>query len=109
VLTLIPQLMTLTDSLSAPVVRPPVNDAIILKRLLDAGFYDFLIPFGESAREAQQAVAATHKAWCRRGSNWKTGGSGSNVHSVLAPGGVFYTSATRYEKRSESFLKTFEL
>ena len=32
-----------------------------------------------------------------------------NVHRVLAPGGVFYTSATRYEKRSESFLKTFEL
>ena len=32
-----------------------------------------------------------------------------NVHGVPAPGGVFYTSATRYEKRSESFLKTFEL
>ena len=32
-----------------------------------------------------------------------------NVHHVLAPGGVFYTTATRYEKRSESFLKTFEL
>jgi SAM-dependent methyltransferase len=32
-----------------------------------------------------------------------------NVHNVLAPGGVFYTSATRYENRSESFLKTFEL
>jgi SAM-dependent methyltransferase len=32
-----------------------------------------------------------------------------NVHRVLAPDGVFYTSATRYEKRSESFLKTFEL
>jgi SAM-dependent methyltransferase len=32
-----------------------------------------------------------------------------NVHRVLAPGGVFYTSATHYEKRSESFLKTFEL
>jgi SAM-dependent methyltransferase len=32
-----------------------------------------------------------------------------NVHRVLAPGGVFYTSATRYEKRSESFLRTFEL
>jgi len=32
-----------------------------------------------------------------------------NVHRVLAPGGVFYTSATRCEKRSESFLKTFEL
>jgi SAM-dependent methyltransferase len=32
-----------------------------------------------------------------------------NIHHVLAPGGVFYTSATRYEKRSEAFLKTFEL
>ena len=59
VLTLIPQLMALKDSLSAPVVRPPANDPVILKRLLDAGFYNFLIPFVESAEEAQRAVAAT--------------------------------------------------
>ena len=59
VLTLIPQLMALKDSPSAPVVRPPANDAVILKRLLDAGFYNFLIPFVESAQEAQRAVAAT--------------------------------------------------
>ena len=59
VLTLIPQLMALKDSPSAPVVRPPVNDAVILKRLLDAGFYNFLIPFVETAEEAQRAVAAT--------------------------------------------------
>jgi hypothetical protein len=32
-----------------------------------------------------------------------------NVHGVLAPGGILYTSATRYEKRSESLLKTFKL
>lgn len=32
-----------------------------------------------------------------------------NVFDVLAPGGTFYTSATRYEKRSESFLQAFEL
>lgn len=32
-----------------------------------------------------------------------------NIHQALAPGGVFYTSATRYEKKSESFLRTFEL
>jgi SAM-dependent methyltransferase len=32
-----------------------------------------------------------------------------NVHCVLAPGGVFFTNATRYEERSEAFLKTFEL
>jgi 2-dehydro-3-deoxyglucarate aldolase len=59
VLTLIPQLMALKDSPSAPVVRPPANDAIILKRLLDAGFYNFLIPFVQSAEEARFAVAAT--------------------------------------------------
>ncbi len=40
-------------------MRPPANDAAILKRLLDAGFYNFLIPFAESAQEAQRAVAAT--------------------------------------------------
>lgn len=57
--TLIPQLMALKDSASAPVVRPPWNDAVIIKRLLDAGFYNFLIPFVESEEEARRAVAAT--------------------------------------------------
>ena len=45
VLTLVPQLMALKDSASAPVVRPPWNDVVIMKRLLDDGFYNFLIPF----------------------------------------------------------------
>ena len=51
--TLIPQLMALKDSRSAPVVRPPWNDAVVIKRLLDAGFYNFLIPFVETEAEAQ--------------------------------------------------------
>jgi 2-dehydro-3-deoxyglucarate aldolase len=59
VLSLIPQLMALKDSASAPVVRPPWNDTVVIKRLLDAGFYNFLIPFVESADEARRAVAAT--------------------------------------------------
>jgi 2-dehydro-3-deoxyglucarate aldolase len=59
VLSFIPQLMALKDSGSAPVVRPPWNDAVIIKRLLDAGFYNFLIPFVESADDARRAVAAT--------------------------------------------------
>jgi 2-dehydro-3-deoxyglucarate aldolase len=58
--TFIPQLMALKDSPSAPVVRPPWNDAVIIKRLLDAGFYNFLIPFVESEAEARAALAATH-------------------------------------------------
>ncbi|WP_316149676.1 2-dehydro-3-deoxyglucarate aldolase [Cupriavidus sp. BIC8F] len=58
-LTLLPQLMALKDSPSAPVVRPPWNDPVLLKRLLDLGFYNFLIPFVESAEQARQAVSAT--------------------------------------------------
>src|SRR5215471_6646232 len=53
------QLMALKDSPSAPVVRPQWNDTVLIKRLLDAGFHNFLIPFVESADEARRAVAAT--------------------------------------------------
>jgi 2-dehydro-3-deoxyglucarate aldolase len=57
--TLVPQLMALKDSVSAPVVRPPWNEPVIIKRLLDAGFHNFLMPFVESAEQARAAVAAT--------------------------------------------------
>jgi 2-dehydro-3-deoxyglucarate aldolase len=51
--------MALKDSVSAPFVRPTSNNAVEIKRLLDAGFYNFLIPFVETADEAQRCVAAT--------------------------------------------------
>ena len=53
------QLMALKDSRSAPFVRPQWNDSVVIKRLLDAGFYNFLIPQVETAEEARAAVAAT--------------------------------------------------
>lgn len=59
VLSLIPQLMALKDSPSAPIVRPPWNDAVVIKRLLDSGVSNLLIPFVQSADEARAAVAAT--------------------------------------------------
>ena len=59
VTTFIPQLMALKDSASAPVVRPSWNNPVEMKRLLDAGFYNFLIPFIETADDARRAVAAT--------------------------------------------------
>ena len=59
VTTFIPQLMALKDSVSAPVVRPAWNDPVEIKRLLDAGFYNFLVPFVQNADEARRAVAAT--------------------------------------------------
>ena len=59
VMTFIPQLMTLKDSQSAPVVRPAWNDFVLIKRLLDIGFHNFLIPFIETEEEAIKAVKAT--------------------------------------------------
>lgn len=58
-LTFVPQLMALKDSRSAPVVRPTSNNTVEIKRLLDVGFYNFLIPMVQSADDAAQAVAAT--------------------------------------------------
>lgn len=40
------------------VVRPPVNDAVLLKQYLDLGVQDLLIPMVNSAAEAKAAVAA---------------------------------------------------
>ncbi|PIJ49059.1 2-dehydro-3-deoxyglucarate aldolase [Erwinia sp. OLTSP20] len=59
VTTFVPQLMALKGSPSAPVVRPPSNESVIIKRLLDIGFYNFLIPLVGTADEAIQAVAST--------------------------------------------------
>lgn len=59
VLTFIPQLMALKDSVSAPVVRPAWNDQVLIKRLLDIGFYNFLIPYIETEEQAKQAVSYT--------------------------------------------------
>ncbi|MDR1828331.1 MAG: hypothetical protein LBR29_08380 [Methylobacteriaceae bacterium] len=58
-LTIVPQLMALKDSVSAPVIRPPWNDTVLIKRFLDAGVYNFLIPYVETEEQAQAAVAAT--------------------------------------------------
>jgi 2-dehydro-3-deoxyglucarate aldolase len=55
----ISQLQALKDSSSAPVVRPPWAEPVIIKRLLDIGFYNFLMPWIENAEQARAAVAAT--------------------------------------------------
>lgn len=44
---------------SHAVVRPPWNDAVTLKRLLDLGVQSFLIPYVQNADEARAAVRAT--------------------------------------------------
>ena len=57
--TFIGQLQALKDSPSAPVVRPQWAEPIIIKRLLDIGFFNFLMPCVESAQQARAVVAAT--------------------------------------------------
>ena len=59
VTTFVPQLMALKDSSSAPIVRPAWNDQVLIKRLLDIGFYNFLIPYVETVEQAKSAVAYT--------------------------------------------------
>ena len=55
----VPQLMALTDTNSMPVVPPPQNDPVVIKRLLDIGFYNILVPYVETEEDAIPAVAST--------------------------------------------------
>ena len=57
--TFVPAMMAVKGSASAPAVRVPTNEPVIIKRLLDIGFYNFLIPFVETEEEAVRAVAST--------------------------------------------------
>ncbi|STZ76395.1 2-dehydro-3-deoxyglucarate aldolase [Bergeriella denitrificans] len=59
VLSFLPQLMALKDSASIPVVRPPQNDPVVIKRLLDIGFFNILVPYVETEEDALRAVAST--------------------------------------------------
>ncbi|PQZ91699.1 2-dehydro-3-deoxyglucarate aldolase [Arthrobacter sp. MYb227] len=43
-----------------PVVRPPVNDTVIIKQYLDVGVQSLIVPMVNSAAEARAAVAACH-------------------------------------------------
>ena len=47
------------NPLSAPVVRPPWNDMVTIKRMLDAGAQSLLIPYVCTAEEAKAAVSYT--------------------------------------------------
>jgi 4-hydroxy-2-oxoheptanedioate aldolase len=53
------QLQAMQGSATAAVVRPPWNDPVVFKRLLDIGVQSLLVPYVQSADEARRAVAAT--------------------------------------------------
>jgi 4-hydroxy-2-oxoheptanedioate aldolase len=53
------QLQALAGGTAAPVVRPAWNDMVLMKRLLDIGAQNLLIPYVQTAEEARAAVAST--------------------------------------------------
>ena len=57
--TFITQLQALKGSSSAPFVRPQWAEPIMIKRLLDIGFYNFLMPCIDTPEHAMAVVAAT--------------------------------------------------
>jgi 4-hydroxy-2-oxoheptanedioate aldolase len=52
-------LRALLPTSTAPIVRPAWNDPVLIKRILDVGAQTLLVPYVQSAVEAQRAVAAT--------------------------------------------------
>jgi 4-hydroxy-2-oxoheptanedioate aldolase len=59
VLTVLPQLQAVAAYDVAPIVRPAVNDPVLIKRFLDIGVQTLLIPYVQNAAEAKAAVEAT--------------------------------------------------
>ncbi|WP_460450827.1 4-hydroxy-2-oxoheptanedioate aldolase [Alsobacter sp. SYSU BS001988] len=57
-LTVLGQLQAVAPYPVSPIVRPASNDAVLIKRILDFGAQTLLIPYVQSAAEAQAAVAA---------------------------------------------------
>lgn len=56
--SMLTQLQAIAPYPVAPVVRPPWNDFVRIKQILDIGAQNLLIPMIESVEEAQAAVAA---------------------------------------------------
>lgn len=57
--TILAQLQALQTSPTMPVIRPPWNDMVTFKRLLDIGAQTLIVPYIQNAEEARQAVAYT--------------------------------------------------
>ena len=53
------QLQAMKGGTATPVVRPPWNDMVTFKRLLDIGVQNLLVPYIQTAEEARNAVAYT--------------------------------------------------
>ncbi len=53
------QLQAMQGGTATPIVRPPWNDMVTFKRLLDIGVQTLLVPYIQTAEEARKAVSYT--------------------------------------------------
>jgi 2-keto-3-deoxy-L-rhamnonate aldolase RhmA len=58
-MSLVHLLQALAGTKTTPIVRVPWNDAVMVKRVLDAGATTVLFPFVQSVEDAKRAVAST--------------------------------------------------
>lgn len=58
----LPMMQALAPYRTHPVVRPASNDPVLIKRILDLGAQTLIVPYVQSAAEAEQAVAAVRYA-----------------------------------------------
>lgn len=57
--TVLSQMQAIQQGDTVPIIRPPWNDFVMIKRLLDIGATGFLFPMIQTVEEAEAAVAAT--------------------------------------------------
>ena len=56
---IVAQLQAMKGGGATPIVRPPWNDMVTFKRLLDIGVQNLLVPYIQTAEEARSAVSYT--------------------------------------------------
>ena len=85
-------LRTVAGTPAQAIVRPPWNDMVMVKRVLDAGAQSLLFPFVQNAEEARRAVAYTRYP-------------GAGLRGVAAMHrGSRYGTVAEYQKRAHEEL-----
>lgn len=56
---LLSQMQAMAAGTASAIVRPAWNDTVLIKRILDIGAQSILVPYVQTAEEAEKAVAAT--------------------------------------------------
>lgn len=75
------QAMQIDANTASPVVRPPWNDAVMIKRFLDIGSPNLILPFVQNVEEAKKAIAATR--YPPKGIRGVSGNSRANRYGLV--------------------------